>query len=339
MKVGRKIIFETVVGSRLYGTNSPESDMDFMGIFLPSTEDVLGLENPPTEWSKDEKISTGARNIAGDVDRKYYSLKRYLSLLAEGQSIQLEMLFSPRQMWLTPGRPMRCPWSTIIQNRELFVSKGSIMPFIGFAKAQAYKATVKGENLKILREIIHRMTLNFEKEPSSRHLPISDYISSIYRDQCTFLDYPHVKHIESETRPGVTMSHIEIAGRKFEFTQKAKDVYNKLIKLEERYGTRSEAAAESGYDYKSIMHAYRLLFEAKMLLTEGKLILPLPIDTVNFLKTIRAGEYKADFFIEIEEQLTEIRELKEKSSLQESVDRGKINELCHVLMHEHLLGI
>lgn len=331
MKVERKIIFETRVGSHLYGTNRPESDEDFMGIFLPSTEDVLGLQNPPTEWSKNEKLSTGERNEAGDTDRKYYSLRQFFNLLSEGQPGQLEMLFSPRAMWEFPRRAFQGGWSKILQNREIFVSKGSIMPFIGFAKAQAYKATIKGDNLNLLRDMILHL---------SRHSPYDTLGQALLNGAVTALMYDNtrgsvkLKYVQSEGG----IPSVEVAGREYEFTQQIRYVLQKLKKVEAKYGTRSEAAAEVGFDYKSLMHAYRLLFEAKILLTEGELRFPLPVDTVTLLKKIRAGEYQADFFDEIENMLTDLRGLQEKSTLPYSVDRAKVNELCQEMMYEHLFS-
>lgn len=329
MKVERKIIFETRVGSHLYGTNRPESDQDFMGIFMPSTADILGLQNPPSEWSANEKLSTGDRNTVGDTDRKYYSLRQFFCLLSEGQPGQLEMLFSNRPNWITPSRPKADEWSKILKNRELFVSKGSIMPFIGFAKAQAYKATVKGDNLNLLRDMILHL---------SRHNRFSTLGEALLNGEVSALMYDNTRgsvKLKYVTSEGGVPS-IEIAGREYEFTQQVRYVLQKLKKIEEKYGTRAEAAAEVGYDFKSLMHAYRLLFEAKMLLTEGELRFPLPSDTVAFLKKIRAGEYEADYFDEIENMLTNLREIKEKSSLPYKADHSKIESLCQEMMYEHL---
>lgn len=331
MKVERRIIYETIVGSNLYGTNRPDSDEDYMGVFMPSTEEFLGLENPPSEWSADKKLSTGDRNTKGDVNRKYYSLRSFLNLLAEGQSLQLEMLFAPRKCWLFPTRPMKCEWSTIIQNRELFVSKGAIMPFIGFAKAQAYRATVKGDNLNILRDMILFLSSHNKYDTIGDALQDGAITALMYDN--TRGSVP-LKYVTSEGN----VPSVVLAGRQYEFTQQIRYVLQKLKKIEKKYGSRSEAAAEVGYDFKSLSHAYRLLFEARMLLTEGELRFPLPKETTDFLKKIRAGEYHADYFDEIENILTELRSVKEKSALPYSVNRSKINALCEEMLYNHLFG-
>lgn len=349
MKVNRKIIFETVVGSHLYGTDRPESDMDYCGIFLPSTDDMLGLQNCPTEWSQDVKISTGDRNSAGDIDRKYYSLQRFLNLAAEGQSLQLEMLFAPRNrnnyvspqypqhgpgrlnIWQYPTRPCKDEWSKLLHNREMFLSKQSIMPFIGFAKAQAHKAVIKGENLNLIREMIMYLETNAHPH-HTLDIALNGVQAIGYRTSQRETKLYNLNYV---TTDGGTQA-LEIAGRQYEFTQQVRYVLQKLRRIEKQYGTRSEAAASNVYDYKSLMHAYRLIEEAKMILTRGEIVLPLDDDFCKFLKTVRAGEYQTDFFQELEDKLTELREVKAKSPLQETVNRGKIQELCQEMLYEHL---
>jgi predicted nucleotidyltransferase len=326
----RKIIFECRVGSHLYGTNRPESDEDFLGVFLPSTDDIFSLENCPGEWAMNEKLSTGPRNAQGDTDRKYYSVQKFLKLLGQGQPWAREMAFAPGDMWVTATEE----WAKFLPYRRIFLSQNSIQPFIGFAKAQAYKATLKGDNLNLIRRLIEKIN--------------NDNANSIIRDLCSgctanenqeiieveFLN-EQVKVEQSQYRPGVFMDCIVIAGRKFEFTKKVKDVRNQLKELENRYGTRSEAAAEHGYDFKSLLHTYRLLGEAEELLSTGKMTLPRPPEQVALLKKIRAGEYEADFFQEIEDKLTEIRKI--DSPLPKNVNWSKINELCKDILTQHLL--
>lgn len=50
-----KIIMETVFGSHLYGLNTPTSDKDYKGIFLPHPRDIL--------LGKAQEPSTRARAI------------------------------------------------------------------------------------------------------------------------------------------------------------------------------------------------------------------------------------------------------------------------------------
>lgn len=305
----RKIIFECYVGSHLHGTNRPDSDNDFMGVFLPSTEDLLSLNNCPSEWSVNNKVSTGPRNNELDVDKKYYSLQRFLKLVGDGQSTQLEMLYAPDNKIITSTPE----WNKISNNKEMFISDKSIQPFVGFALAQSYKAEIKGSNLVLIRNVIKQL----KTENQYKKLE----------------DIKFVDNVEVITSEG-GLPAIKIAGRVFEFTQQVRNVLRKLEGLESRYGTRSEVAAENGYDWKSLSHAYRLIFQAKTLKTEGKLTFPLPKEQIDVIMSIKSGKYIADFNTEIQDMLTDLKNT--PSILKEDVNWSWINNLCQEMLYEHL---
>lgn len=321
--VNRKIIFECHVGSKLYGTNRPDSDDDFMGVFLPSTKESFGL-NPfsreNSELDMGKKISESKRNTVGDLDKKYYRIDKFLTLLSEGQSKLLEMLFSPKELWTNQSPE----WDLIYSNRDLFLSKNAIIPFCSFAKAQSLKAVLKGDNLNTLRELIALLESKNKnktiKEELSKEL---DELNSLKKIKLLIL------------KDGV--DGVEIAGRKYLLSQKVKDVYRKLSDLEKEYGDRSKKSAEEGYDFKSLSHAYRLLFQSEFLLKNNTLMFPLPKEQIDFLKKVRSGEYKADYFSELDQMQEKVMDLKEKSTLADSVDLEKVEDLCQKILYNHLI--
>lgn len=328
--VGRKIICKIITGSRLYGTNRPDSDEDYTGVFLPSTSDLLGLQNCPTEWTENIKKSDGDRNAAGDVDCKYYSLQRFFNLAAQGQPGQLELLFAPESKIVH----MEPEWATILVNRNFFLSRNGINPFVGFALAQAHKTTVKGENLNQIREII-RWGDKMKEESSLNH-PLSDFfiVKAAGSGYWSLVNSDiRIKALKNDF--GYLLA--EVAGRQYDIGTKLKTFLNNMKELEGRYGTRSEAAAEVGYDYKSLMHAYRLLGQAREFLETGLITLPRP--DADFLKTIINKQYESDYFSEITAKIDEIRQNVEPNSpLPKQPNRSKIEELCHAMLSKHLFG-
>ena len=132
MKKERKIIIEAISGSKLYGTEHAESDDDFYGVFLPSTEDIFSLHQCPRQVDLSIKISKGPKNEKGDIDRKFDMLSNYLLGLSQGQSKNIELLFSPKKSWISHTDE----WLEITSNRELFISQNSLTPFLGFALSQ-----------------------------------------------------------------------------------------------------------------------------------------------------------------------------------------------------------
>ena len=149
-KSGQKIIVRVVTGSKLYGTDTPESDLDIIGVFLPERRDLLGLENCPATVTENIKVSTSRRNTKDDIDCKYYSLRTFFEKLATGEPGLLELLFAPKAnvIYSTPE------WDEIVRNRDIFLSRRAVAPFTGFCVGQARKATIKGENLRKIRQIL-----------------------------------------------------------------------------------------------------------------------------------------------------------------------------------------
>lgn len=86
-------------GSHLYGTSTPASDLDYKSIFIPTVEAIL-LQSVKDIISITPEKAVGERNKPGDIDREYFSVQRYLHLLAEGQTVALDMLFAPSIGWL-----------------------------------------------------------------------------------------------------------------------------------------------------------------------------------------------------------------------------------------------
>lgn len=306
----RKIIFETIAGSKLYGTNNSKSDDDFLGIFIPSEDDLLGIQNCPSEWSQNEKKSEGSRNSAGDIDRKYFSLKQFLLLAAEGQSKQIEMLFSPKECWVSASPE----WELILKHRDLFLSKNTMSPFLGFAIAQAHKAVIKGDHLRIIEDLI-----KFFENKKGR---IKDFSESE--------DFKKLK-IKIETLSDGVLG-FEVAGRKYLLSLKVTDFMSALKSVHKEYGSRSHQAKENQFDFKSLSHAYRLLYQCETFIKEGKLILPLPKDQVEFILKVKNQEFFPDegFFDDLDKRIKEIKKI--ESPLPKTVDMKKVNQLCIDIM-------
>lgn len=314
----RKLIFETLVGSHLYGTTMADSDHDYHGVFLPSTADLLGLEKCPDEIQADEKISDTARNDKDDIDRKWFSLPRFLNLCLQGQPSQLEMLFAPPQV-VTISKP---EWDMIIRCREAFISKKSIRPFIGFAIAQVHKATIKGENLNQIRALIAacQPDIAADQRILLRNVLTDTAIHGII-----------VERLKNE----FGFDQVCIAGRCFDPGILLKSFIGSLTKLEERYGNRSEKAAAAGVDYKSLMHAWRLIGEARELLQYEYITLPRP--DAHHLRMIRQGRDPDPHICDLlQVHLDDIQKVvAPASALPDEPNRKWANEICQHILYEH----
>ena len=325
----RKIIFESLVGSHLYGTSRPDSDLDYQGVFLPSKQDLLGMQNCPSEWDLSKKLSTTEQNSKDDIDRKFYSLKRFFHLATEGQPGQLELLFAPKDKVIS-FEPV---WSEILDNIGLFLCRKNIVPFIGFALSQAHKSVVKGENLSLIRNIIEW----YEKDPFSEWKEVwaaptkSSTLLKHFPMKGSFLILSKVNDLKLRVVTNKEgFATVEIAGRNYDVGLKLKTFVNNLKELEGRYGSRAKAAADKSYDHKSLMHAYRLLSEGEELLSTCRISLPRPPEEVKFLLSVRNGEKDdVDHFVEITRRIDNIRQKVEpRSALPKEPDYSGINRLC-----------
>ena len=83
------VLFRGIVGSRAYGTQNANSDMDICGIFVVPSTEYARLLQPPKQVSDE-------RN-----DRTYYSLVRFCELMSEANPTTMEMLFLPEDCILT----------------------------------------------------------------------------------------------------------------------------------------------------------------------------------------------------------------------------------------------
>lgn len=295
------VLYETLVGSHLYGTNTPESDLDICGVYVPSKEEILGISRYPDEVDRSQKISDGPRNTAGDVDCKYYSIKRFLQLAIQGQPAAIEMLFS---------RPIDARHATAVWVSDMvwlrdnaIISKKCIAPFLGFAQAQAEKMVRRGEKYNDITKVLARLN-----ELTGERLT-----ETLLANRVSLLH--DVKDWWVHTNDH-GYQQLCFAGSDYDVGISLRTFKKQLQRKEERYGTRSKAAALEHLDYKSLLHCMRLLYQAEEFIATGKITLPLRSDHRDFLLSIKRREWPTegqDVFSEVTARIASIRQDCERS--------------------------
>lgn len=309
----RKNICKIVSGSYLYGTFSDASDKDYMGVFIPSLKEIVSRHGYKHEISENIKVSDTLKNTNEDVDFKLFSLARFFNLAGQGQPSQIEMLFAENKEVVYSTQE----WKALVDNRDLFLSKNSIVPFLGFAVAQANKATLKIGHLENIRSII---SSGEKLDKSDLNRPLSD---SFEKGLFGGIN----RSFDNE----VTL--FEIAGRKFDANVSTGRFLEAVKNLEKKYGLRTLNSLADGVDWKSVHHAFRLIFEAEDLLTIGKIILPFEGERLSFLKDIKyKRKTELDWTYELNSEIEKIKQLKEKSNLKEFVDNVGLDELYYELL-------
>lgn len=117
-------------GAKVHGTD----DLDIYGLYIEPPELVLGLESlPHFVWST---ASNDRRNGPNDVDITLYSLRKWAALACKGNPTALHFLFADG----VSGHPI---WAEIVAKRQVFLGRGCVKQFLGFADAQLQRMTGK----------------------------------------------------------------------------------------------------------------------------------------------------------------------------------------------------
>lgn len=282
-KGGYPVLF-SVFGSFMYGLNTPNSDLDYKGIYLPSFKSRLFKE-------KNIHFSTAGdneRNSPDDIDCEIYSLEEFASLALEGQTVAVDLLFSDDEHNIETTKE----WRKIKKNRNLFLSK-RISSFIGYARNQARKYGIKGSRLGTLNKIIEMKNV-----PGMERRTVGDCVKNILEIDSVTRGEGEKKfvslfkkqnfHLKNGESAENDLSYLEIAGKKFPLTRKMSELFDSLSKVRERYGSRSlDAMNDDGVDWKALSHAFRALFQADKLAESGTFSYPLPES--EFLLDVKTG--------------------------------------------------
>jgi predicted nucleotidyltransferase len=302
-----KILVKAIAGSHLFGTATPQSDQDFKGIFLPSSDDILLGKFDQTLPKKEQKAA-GQKNTKDDIDEEFYSLDKFLKMLYQGQTVALELLFTPDHMILEQ-HPL---WKTIQAAAPYLISR-NCKAFIGYTQTQAARYGIRGSRMETLEKVI-LILRQYHKNPNW-HYTLKEIA---HFDQEYFKSLEHVQFTTDKNNKEL----IVICGKKFGWDTKLSYVLDPLEKYYKEYGERSRLAKENlGIDFKALSHSVRVSMQALSLLTTGSIQLPMSPENVTLLKDIKAGKYDyltvAGF---IEDHLDRVLEAQKTSNLPEVAD-------------------
>jgi predicted nucleotidyltransferase len=294
----QEIIVEMKFGSHLYGTNTPQSDLDIKGIYLPTFEDVvLGkVKKSITENTK----SDNSKNSKDDVDKEYYSLHYFLKLACQGQTVALDMLHAPPEMIIQKS----VIWNQIVKKKELFYTR-NLKAFVGYARNQASKYGIKRSRLdsaKKILDILISYPINTKLKELWSVLPTTEHSFHTGKNKNGLLQY-------------------SICGKTIQETMKVEYAYAIIKNYHDEYGKRAELARDNkGVDFKAVSHAIRSALQVKELLLDGTITFPLK--DAKYIKAIKNGElHYADVVApRLEQLMDEVSELSEKSSYPDKAD-------------------
>jgi uncharacterized protein len=122
------LIMAYIGGSQAHGAKVGDTDdTDWYGLYIPPPNLVLGLER-----EEHFVFTTGGKlggNGPSDIDVCLYTLLKWAGLAAKGNPSALHFLFAPLEFTTDM-------WIRITCQPDLFLAKGHVKPFLGFADDQ-----------------------------------------------------------------------------------------------------------------------------------------------------------------------------------------------------------
>lgn len=335
-------IFELKFGSHLYGTDTPNSDLDLKGIYLPTAREIVLHSYKETVATCRPKKEC-ERNNKDDVDLEFFSLDRYLDLLIQGQTVALDVLFAPRDMYTFQDPCLVWIMDRIYENRFELLNK-NVNAFVGYARQQAAKYGIKGSRMDALKKTNDVLEFLIERGGGSDKLSswphhFMDLVNScnelISLEKTPLVQVVYLKGPKGE----MDAPHLSINGRNIPFhatVEYACDIVGKML---DGYGQRARKAhLAGGVDWKALSHAVRVNNEAKELLETGQITFPRPDREI--LLQIKTGQLPPEQVFEmIEQGLEELYVAKEKSTLREEPNRAWADDFVYQIYTDIVMGM
>jgi hypothetical protein len=346
LEASGSIIYKCLAGSHAYGTSIPTSDLDYRGIFINPSWSYLGLNEPPQQIS----------NIKQDIT--YYSLKRFFELASNCNPNIIELLFMPDDVVEICNDVMK----KLLERREAFLSKKAFHSFSGYAYSQINKA--KGQN--------KRVNNPKPKEPPKKEnycyiIQDGEFPKRPKKvlDSNVNLDFYHAAQLEhtnnifrlyyyGKNAKGVFRGDdtvvCEPIPKDDEFSRLtylmiySQSEYERDLKEWNQYwewkNNRNEARwidqekmdVVVRYDQKNMAHCVRLLLSTESILNENGPIVRLSGENLEYVKAVRAGQFKyEDIMADVENRMERLAALYDSSKLQHTIDYQEVEKLYREL--------
>uniref|UniRef100_A0A6M3KME8 Putative nucleotidyltransferase n=1 Tax=viral metagenome TaxID=1070528 RepID=A0A6M3KME8_9ZZZZ len=249
-------------GSHLYGTNTEKSDEDFISIFIPTEDYLLGLNNiEQVDLGTEDKNELG-KNTEDAIDCISYTLEKFVRLALQNNPNILELLFVNKANIIR----INSIGEELLSLTNDFLSEESIRKrFIGYAHAQKSKMIIKTGNYE---EIVAAIQLLEDSQVKwLNDLPV---IAPLVR----------------------VKDYIKVGDIRFQANLTKKSALKILRDRATHFGWRTELIKKFGYETKFASHLIRLLIECIELLETGTLSFPLK--NRYLLLEIKEGRYSLE---------------------------------------------
>lgn len=318
-RLGNRIILMGLGGSYAYGTNNENSDIDFRGVTLQFTSDLLGL----TSFEQYEDHRT---------DTVLYGFNKIVKLLLECNPNTIEMLGLDEEQYLIKTELGQ----ELLNNKELFLSKRAAKSFGGYAGAQLRRlqnAIARDSMQQQEREIHILNSVKNAMEDFQRRSEVFDRgIMKIYIDKA--------ENPELDTEIFIDANYKHLPLRDYEGILGA---MNSVIRDYDKIGKRNHKKDDNHLN-KHAMHLIRLFMMAIDIL-EKKEIRTHRVDDLELLLAIRRGDFMLDehtfskeFYDILAYYEKRLNVATEKSSLPDNPDMKKVGDFVEYVNRRTIEG-
>ena len=277
-------LFKCEYGSRLYGTNTPTSDLDIKIVYLPELNDLL-LGNRVGNNCKKTNTQENTKNTSEDIDIEFIPLQSFANDFFSGQTYALELAYAidyteANQEIFNPLFVKFCH-----ELRENFLTS-NIEAMMGYSVSQANLYSDKGKRLNALNEVLEVIN-QFPQDIRMEYLAsdLKDKIAPViekYPEYVAITEYA----INNEGDLRLCLIVLE---KTLPYSNTFKINLNPLLGMLKKYGSRVKEASVNNADWKALLHANRIVSEGIQLFQTKKLVFPLSNEQRAFLKNIKAG--------------------------------------------------
>lgn len=321
-----KLLAKFVHGSHLYQLNTPNSDLDFKGVYMPDLKSMYLCEVEDTvDFSSN---TSNEKNTSDDTDYSVYSLQKFMELLSKGEMVTFDMLFAPEEAVTYYDHHGNMITSSLAEQihhpiyllrhkyKEMFVHR-DMKAYLGYCRRQAAKYGLKGSRLSSLYEVkkcIENAIL-FEADRLgvlSGLLPTNEFLK-----------------IEED--------HYEVLGKKHQWSSNAKMFKERIDAEIEKFGHRAKQAQQNeGIDWKAVSHAFRAGYQLLTMFQNGEMRVVLPDNIREYILMVKNGklDWTSKVKPDLEKLIDSVERVAELSTFQDKPDINKIKELTYKMIEE-----
>jgi len=289
-------LFQVPFGSHLYGTNGPNSDLDFKVVCLPSHDTLLLNKQVTNRKVLPEGKKEGEKMSKDEAEYEYIPLQVFLDDFFNGQTYALEIAFAVLQNKHAEDRASLI--SRVNVKDWMYELVGNfltrnVQKMVGYAVSQSRNYGLKTERYTSMRTVVETveahitsLALNVKDDVLMRKITLASSPNLVAK----LVKLPHVKECEILNGAGGTemAPAIEVCGKQFPLTASLSTMLKSLSASLVQYGDRVKKYDGQGVDWKALSHAIRITEQVLELTSTGALVFPCA--NADYLKEVKDGK-------------------------------------------------